>query len=44
MLKIAVLDDQELYLEAIEVITRNCMLEQGKSYELFTYNVIDLLK
>lgn len=41
MLKIAVLDDQELYLEAIEAITRNCMLEQGKSYELFTYNSPD---
>lgn len=38
MLKIAVLDDQELYLNSIEVITRNCMLEQGISYEIFTYN------
>lgn len=37
MLKIAVLDDQELYLETIEVITRNSMLEQGISYEIFTY-------
>lgn len=38
MLKIAVLDDQELYLNNIEVITKNCMLEQGISYEIFTYN------
>lgn len=38
MLKIAVLDDQELYLNSIEVITRNCMLEQGISYKFFTYN------
>lgn len=38
MLKIAVLDDQELYLNSIEIITRNCMLEQGISYKIFTYN------
>ena len=38
MLKIAVLDDQEVYLNSIEIITRNCMLEQGISYEIFTYN------
>ena len=38
MLKIAVLDDQEVYLNEIEVITQNCMLELGISYEIFTYN------
>lgn len=38
MLRIAVLDDQELYCNSIEVITRNCMAEQGIGYEIFSYN------
>lgn len=37
MLKIAVLDDQELYVNKIDEITRNAMLKQGIAYELFKY-------
>lgn len=37
MLKIAVLDDQEYYLEMIEKITRKSLLEKGISYELTSY-------
>ena len=37
MLKIAVLDDQELYVNKIDEITRNAMLKQGIAYEFFKY-------
>ena len=37
MLKIAVLDDQELYVNKIDEITRNAMLKHGIAYELFKY-------
>lgn len=37
MLKIAVLDDQELYIETVEGITKKSLLEQGISYEFFKY-------
>ena len=37
MLKIAVLDDQELYVNKIDEITKKAMLELGIGYELFKY-------
>ena len=37
MLKIAVLDDQELYVNKIDEITKKAMLELGIVYELFKY-------
>lgn len=37
MLKIAVLDDQEVYLNKIEEITKTAMIVQGISYELLKY-------
>ena len=37
MLKIAVLDDQELYVNKIDEITRKAMLKHGIVYELFKY-------
>ncbi len=37
MLKIAVLDNQEIYLEIVEVITQKSMLDQGITYEISKY-------
>lgn len=37
MLKIAVLDDQQLYIETIEMITKKSLLEQGINYEMISY-------
>ena len=37
MLRIAVLDDQELYVNKIDEITRKAMLKHGIAYELFKY-------
>lgn len=41
MLKIAVLDDQEVYLNKIEEITKTAMIVQGISYELFKYTTAE---
>lgn len=37
MLRIAVLDDQQEYLELVETITQKSLSKQGISYELFQY-------
>lgn len=38
MIKIAVLDDQEIYLRTIEKITKKFMTEEEINYEISTYN------
>lgn len=43
MLKIAVLDDQELYLNKIEMITKNTLSGQGINYQLFKYSSAEAL-